>query len=688
MGSMIEAVARHLDEGRPEEALRLALAVVAERPSDARAHALAAAACHTLGRPEDGMQWFRRAMALDPADPEFACGLAACQYDLKLPQAARTTLEALLTKQPAHLQGWRNLALACEACGDNDAAGAALERAVTLAPERASVRRESAALAMRANRPQDALRHARAAHAMAPQEPLVLHVLLECALKAGDADTAEAAARALLDIDAQDPFARRGLAMALSISGALEDATREAARVPEGLRVGFDARQALLSSGARAVRDCDWRHLPAWLDAAAALAAEPAGRLGGSEIAFLALATGLAAPQCAGLFAAHIRHIDATERALAWPRAPRGQRTKLRLGYLGTGFGEHPSGMALNPILLAHNRERFELYCYALSGDDGSAWRAEALAAADVFRVVPHMSATELAGLVAVDDIDLLVDFSGLLIGGRAAAHRHRTARAHLLLFETPALLKLPGIDTTIGDAVVLDAAEPGARLPHCLLPLDPRWARTALEGEAPRRADHGLPEGVPVLCCFNTSYKIEPTVFGAWMRILKRCPDAVLWLRDGGDAMRDNLGGAARDAGIAPERLFFAARLPFAEHLRRARLADLFLDTFHYGAHVTGLQALAAGVPLLTLRGDRFSARIGASALVHAGLGDTLATDVDDYVERAARLCEDLAWAGQWRRRTLAAFAPAASQARFEAYVHSLEDLYLRVFAKASGRF
>jgi predicted O-linked N-acetylglucosamine transferase (SPINDLY family) len=99
-------------------------------------------------------------------------------------------------------------------------------------------------------------------------------------------------------------------------------------------------------------------------------------------------------------------------------------------------------------------------------------------------------------------------------------------------------------------------------------------------------------------------------------------------------------------------------------------------------------LQALAAGVPLLTLRGDRFSARIGASALVHAGLGDTLATDVDDYVERAARLCEDRAWAGQWRRRTLAAFAPAASQARFEAYVHSLEDLYLGVFAKASGRF
>ena len=687
MESTIEAVAGHLDEGRPEEALRLALALVAERPSDARAHALAAAACHTLGRPEHGMQWFRRAMALDPADPDIACGLAACQFDLNLPQAARTTLQALLDRQPAHLQGWRNLALACEACGDNAAAGAALERAVTLAPERASVRRERAALALRANRPQDALRHARAAHAMAPQDPLVLHVLLECALEAGDADTAETAVRPLLDIDAQDPFARRGLAMALSIRGALANATLEAARVPEELRVGFDARLALLSSGARAVRVCDWRNLPAWLDAAAALAAEPAGRLDGSEIAFLALATGLGAPQCAGLFAAHARHLDATEPALAWPRAPRGQRARLRVGYLGTGFGEHPSGMALNPILLAHNRERFEVYCYALSGDDGSDWRAGAIAAADVFRVVPHMSATECAGLIAVDDIDVLVDFSGLLIGGRAAVHRHHTARAHLLLFETPALLKLPGIDATIGDAVVLDVAEPGARLPHCLLPLDPRWARTALEGEAPRRADHGLPEGVPVLCCFNTSYKIEPTVFGAWMRIMKRCPDALLWLRDGGEEVQDNLRREASAWGVAPERLIFAGRLPFAEHMRRQRLADLFLDTFHYGAHVTGLQALAAGLPLLTIRGDRFSARVGASALIHAGLADLVAADIDDYVERALQFCQRSAIAADWRRRTQAAFAPEAATPRFAAYVQALETLYLQTFEQAGRR-
>ena len=672
--------------GDPTEALRLALLECGNSPDSAAAHALAAAASHALGRPEDALAWFRMAITLDPADPEAGCGLAACQFDLKLWRAARATLEAVLRKHADHVRAWCNLALACEADGDRIASADALERAARLAPDDDAVLRIRAACALRAGQALTALALARAALGAHEDEVLGRHLIINCALAARRPAEAIDAARRLLAANDDDASARLGLATGLAMQGELRQASVEVERVPPPMRTGFDARLVYLVAGIDALRACDWRQSGSWNEVASALATDPALTFDAAELPFAAIALGTAPAVCKDLFAAHVRHLDATERALAWPRAPRGKRTKLRIGYLGTGFGEHPSGMALNPILQAHDRARFEVYCYALSGDDGSAWRAEAVAAADVFRVVHHMSATECAGRIAVDDIDVLVDFSGLLVDGRPAVHRHHTARAHMLLFETPALLSLPGIDATIGDAVVLDAAEPGERLPHCLLPLDPRWTRIALEGEAPRRADHGLPEDVPVLCCFNTSYKIEPMVFGAWMRIMKRCPDALLWLRDGGDAVQDNLRREAGAGGVAPERLIFAGRLPFAEHLRRQRLADMFLDTFHYGAHVTGLQALAAGLPLLTVYGDRFSARVGASALIHAGLGDLVAANLDDYVERALQFCRRSAVAADWRRRTQAAFALANTEARFTAYVRALEDLYSRSFEQASG--
>ena len=233
----------------------------------------------------------------------------------------------------------------------------------------------------------------------------------------------------------------------------------------------------------------------------------------------------------------------------------------------------------------------------------------------------------------------------------------------------------------------MLAPGDPGLRMPGCYLPVDPRWVGWAADGDAPKRGDHGLPEDAPVLCCFNTAYKIEPRVFDAWMRILKQCPEAVLWLLATNAQTRENLCAHARRAGIDEARLVFANRLPLKEHLKRMRLAEVFVDTLHYGAHVTAMQALAAGLPLLTIHGDRFAARVGASALIHAGLADLVAADLDDYIERALKFCRRSAIAGEWRRRTQAAFAAEAAVPRFATYVRALESLYLQAFEQVGSR-
>ncbi len=687
MDTTLDEAARHLQAGRLTEALRLALIARTDAARDARAPAIAAAASHALGRPEDGMRWFREAMALAPEDPELGCGLAACQFDLRLAAAARATLEALLREHPTHVRSWCNLALACEEVGDTAAAASALERAARLAPGDASTLRALAAYSLRAGRAAYALRIAEELRTLQGDSPEILHLVLEAALKASLSESAAAAAREILERDPDDAYARRGLAAALALRGDLGAAATQASQVPQALMAGFDPRLAFLSAGAEALRRCEWHGLPAWLEAAASLARDPQARLDAAEFPFQALAAGLDPRLCDALFAAHARDLGDRHVPMKWPRPARASRERARIGYMGAGFADHPSAMLVNPILAAHDRTRFEVFAYALTGDDGSRWRAESIAGADVFRVVAHMDAAECAGRIMVDDIDILVDLSGVLAAGRPGVHLHRPARARLLLYGTPAPLQLPGVDALIGDDVVLAPEDPGLRLPGCYLPIDPRWSVWAREGEAPSRRDHHLPEEAPVLCCINAAYKIEPQAFGAWMRILAHAPDAVLWLLTEDAAVRGNLRAHAAAAGIDVSRLVFAGRLPLEDHLKRLRLADVFVDTFHYGAHVTAVQALAAGLPLLTIRGDRFSARVGASALIHAGLADLVATDIDDYVERALQFCQRSAIAAGWRRRTQAAFAPEAAIPRFAAYVQALESLYLQALEQAGRR-
>jgi predicted O-linked N-acetylglucosamine transferase (SPINDLY family) len=126
-------------------------------------------------------------------------------------------------------------------------------------------------------------------------------------------------------------------------------------------------------------------------------------------------------------------------------------------------------------------------------------------------------------------------------------------------------------------------------------------------------------------------------------MAILRRLPHAVLWLPGGNPVAALNLLRAAETEGVAAERLVFAAKLPSkAEHLARLRLADLALDTRIYNGHVSTCDALWAGLPVLTLRGEQFASRATASMLAAIGLPELVAGSPQEYEDTAVRLASD----------------------------------------------
>jgi predicted O-linked N-acetylglucosamine transferase (SPINDLY family) len=150
------------------------------------------------------------------------------------------------------------------------------------------------------------------------------------------------------------------------------------------------------------------------------------------------------------------------------------------------------------------------------------------------------------------------------------------------------------------------------------------------------------LPETGFVFCSFNSSYKLTPGVFAVWMNILKAVPQSVLWLLENNPEFAGNLRREAAAAGVAADRLIFAAVAPPDQHLARMRQADLFLDLLPCGGHTTASDALWAGVPLVTCRGHAFGGRVAASLLNAVGLPELITENLNDYQALALALAGD----------------------------------------------
>jgi predicted O-linked N-acetylglucosamine transferase (SPINDLY family) len=314
-------------------------------------------------------------------------------------------------------------------------------------------------------------------------------------------------------------------------------------------------------------------------------------------------------------------------------RRPRAHRQRLRVGYLSADFGAHPVGYLTRSMYGLHDRERFEVFGYALAGDDGSDNFRFIASGCDHMIDARSLSLEQLAGRIAADSIDILIDLNGYTRGGRSHVLALRPAPIQVAYVGYPATLGGTLADYFIADGTAApphaDAlfAEKVVRLPHCYAPASHRSLPVA---SASSRSDEGLPARGFVFCGFHRHEKIDPAAFRSWMRILDAVPEGVLWLQQGrGEA---NLRRYAREAGIDPERLIFAPHREHSAHLARQCLADLFLDTCCWNAHTTGSDALWSGVPVITCSGEHLVARLGASLLHGIGLDELAVRNLEEY--------------------------------------------------------
>ncbi|XP_038726092.1 probable UDP-N-acetylglucosamine--peptide N-acetylglucosaminyltransferase SEC [Tripterygium wilfordii] len=330
------------------------------------------------------------------------------------------------------------------------------------------------------------------------------------------------------------------------------------------------------------------------------------------------------------------------------PVKQEGGSERLRIGYVSSDFGNHPLSHLMGSIFGMHNRENVEVFCYALSPNDGTEWRQRIQSEAEHFIDVSAMSSDMIAKLINEDKIQILVNLNGYTKGARNEIFAMQPAPIQVSYMGFPGTTGATYIDYLVTDEFVSPIrlariySEKLVHVPHCYFVND--YKQKNLDVLDPtcqqKRSDYGLPEDKFIFACFNQLYKMDPEIFNAWCNILKRVPNSALWLLRFPAAGEMRVRAYAAAQGVQPDQIIFTDVAMKREHIKRSALADLFLDTPLCNAHTTGTDVLWAGLPIVTLPLEKMATRVAGSLCLATGLGEEMiVSSIKEYEEKAVSL-------------------------------------------------
>jgi predicted O-linked N-acetylglucosamine transferase (SPINDLY family) len=325
---------------------------------------------------------------------------------------------------------------------------------------------------------------------------------------------------------------------------------------------------------------------------------------------------------------------------------------RLRIGYVSPDLRSHPVAHFFEPVLTAHDRTAFEVFCYSdAQFPDTVTQRLAQLS--EHFVPSASWSHEALRSRIAADRIDILVDLAGHTANNRLPVFAQRPCPVQigwLGYFDTTGLR---AVDYRIADAASVppDAeryfVERVVRLPrsaNCFLPPP---------GPGPSPAPASA-SGVITFGCFNNPAKIGRAVVKTFARVLAAVPRSRIklkYLAFNEAALCERYRGWFVEEGIAPERVLFEGPSSLERFLEAFSSIDIALDPFPYSGETTALHTLWMGVPLVALEGPTLVQRLASRVLRIAGCHDWVAREQDDYVRIAAALASDIPHLERCRR-------------------------------------
>ncbi len=691
----------HLQRGAAQDALDALKKVLASEPNNASAHFLNGRALYMLDRKKDALKHFDRAVALQPQFTDAVYNRGVLQAELGLLKPAEASLKQALVQKPDYFSIYANLGAVLAQLDRHAEAIAAYSAFIERQPKDAKAFYNRGTVRLKVRQCEEAIADFQEALALQPNYVAALSNLAGAFNQVGRYEDAVQYAERAIGYDAGYFPAYMTLIYALSalkrFDHALVAADKAAILSPSEPEV-HAARGDVLRSLHRysdAIQSYDAaitlkpKHGPYYVVRGDAYAQLKALDLAAADYAAAAVidpyahfAAGYAletyAKMCdwpkiealmpvmrkgiargfdvAAPFATLVGDFTAQEqlqcarnmsaRYIVAADAPKARRRdKIRIGYFSPDFGPHAVSYLMAGVLEAHNREVFEIVGFSYGPVNDGAMFQRIKASFDQFIDVGSTSDRDVAALAQDMNIDIAVDLAGYTGRGRAGIFGHRAAPVQVNYLGYSATTGAPYMDYIIVDDVIAppgreaDFSEKLVYLPETFQPNDGQRPH----GMMAERADFGLQPDQFVFCAFNSAYKINQATFEAWLEILKRVENSVLWLTETNVWQAQNLRDYAMTQGVSSERLIFAPKVAsHAMHLSRYQVADLFLDTLPYNAHTTASDALWIGLPVLTCQGETFAGRVAASVLSVLDLRVLVTTSRADYVSLAVALSKN----------------------------------------------
>ncbi len=323
------------------------------------------------------------------------------------------------------------------------------------------------------------------------------------------------------------------------------------------------------------------------------------------------------------------------------PKITKEKKEKIVIGYYSSDFRNHPVSLLIAQLFELHNNEKFEIMAFYYGPIISDEIHMRIINSTAKFFNVFDLHDEEVAKLSRELKVDIAIDLNGHTALCRTGIFAYRAAPIQLSYIGYLGTMGADYYDYLIADRTIIPVE---SQIYYCeKIVYLPSYQVNDSTQKIPAtlftRQDLKLPSEGFVYCCFNASYKITPSTFDGWMRILTAVPKSVLLLYANNQIVEDNLKNEAEKRGVNPNRLIFGEKLKREAYLARYRVADLFLDTLPYNAGATASDALWAGLPVLTCMGESFASRVAGSLLYAIGLPELVTETQSDYEALAIEL-------------------------------------------------
>ncbi|HEY2411299.1 MAG TPA: tetratricopeptide repeat protein [Pirellulaceae bacterium] len=348
----------------------------------------------------------------------------------------------------------------------------------------------------------------------------------------------------------------------------------------------------------------------------------------------------------AAIYAEHARwkaqQAQSFENSIQPHSNDRSPNRPLRVGYVSANFRNHVSTMFFKPLFERHDKQEFQVFCYADGPTEGFTMLLRQYAT--VWRTIAGMTDDQAAQLIRQDQIDILVDVTMHMAGGRPLLFARKPAPVQVCCIAYPGTTGLTTIDYRLSDPHLDPPAaddeyysEKTFRLPDtfwCFDPLTTVPAVNALPAQT---------NGYITFGSLNNFCKVNAPVLKLWAQVLKAADRSRLAMLAPEGSPRQWVCDVLQQEGITPDRVTFFARQSRQKYLELFHSIDIGLDTIPYNGHTTSLDALWMGVPVITIVGNTVVGRAGLCQCQNLGLPELVAESPHQFVRIATHLAADL---------------------------------------------